>query len=133
MDPRSRLRASGAKAGRLTHRSLREVFAAQNLPDRARRFGPTATLSGRGGDEGLGVRGQGLGGTKCQKRKAFRVFTLIPGPQPLAPIPRIRRHRWLQANESPTLVASTSVVGIGQRQIRPGKTFRDRCDGRVRF
>ena len=38
-------------------RSLRDVFAEQNLPDRAWRFGPTEALSGRG-DQFLGDAGR---------------------------------------------------------------------------
>jgi hypothetical protein len=38
----------------------------------------------------------------------------------------MRRHRWLQASELPTRVASTQAVGTRNFAIRSGKTFRDR-------
>jgi hypothetical protein len=85
--------------------------AKRNLPDRAWRFGPTATLSGRGDD------------------------TL---PVPVARIPkdgrsnqhpqsgsRMRRHRWLQASELPTRVASTEAVGTRNLEIHSGMNVRD--------
>jgi len=78
-------------------------LAKRNVPDRAWRFGPTATLSGRG-DNTIPVlvssRGQQEGNRHPQRGS------------------RIRRHRWLQAERI---------------NVRSRKIFRDRCVGRVRL
>jgi len=161
--------------------------AKRNLPDRAWRFGPTATLSGRAiGFSILDLRfwilDFGFCGTKApapvasvpttlptlvgrvpargcgavgpnKHRQAgsarpslasdqqqlsvggaithFRSRLLRDGNRHPLSGSRIRRHRWFQANESPTPVASTETVGARNFEIRSGKNFRDRCVGRV--
>jgi hypothetical protein len=96
--------------------------AKRSLPDRAWRFGPTEALSGRGDNTlpapvNLGTR---VGRSNRHPRSGSR----------------IRRHRWLQADELPTPVASTQAVGTDEGcqtapvdsanvRFRPGKNFRD--------
>ena len=68
-----------------------------SLPDRAWRFGPTAALSGRG-DNTLPVPITSQSNRHPQSGS------------------RMRRHRWVQASELPTRVASTQTVSTRKRQ-----------------
>ena len=99
LDPNSRLHGQGAQGRQFDSRSVRDIFAEQDLPDRVRRFGPTAALSERGGLRGWGVRGQRLGRTE-KASNAFPVFTLTSSLRPLASISRIRYHRWLSGERT---------------------------------
>jgi hypothetical protein len=73
--------------------------AKRDLPDRAWRFGPTEALSGRG-DHTLPAGHSQIAGRNRLAQSGSRM----------------RRHRWLQANDLPTPVASTSAVGADKRQ-----------------
>ena len=124
LDPNSRLHGQGAQGRQFDARSVRDIFAEQDLPDRVRRFGPTAALSERGGLRGWGVRGQRLGRTE-KASNAFPVFTLTSSLQPLASISRIRYHRWLQANE----LKGPLGKELPRPLCRPGELKVTRCPG----
>ncbi len=103
-----------ADAGRFDLRGRHQQnLPSGTLPDRAWRFGPTATLSGRG-DQFLGDAGR--------VERSARHRRIVPAPVAssrglVGPSgSRMRRHRWLQANELPTPVASTDAVGASKRQ-----------------
>jgi hypothetical protein len=100
-------------------RSLRAERLAQaklpsgKLPDRAWRFGPTAALSGRG-DQFLGDAGR--------VERSGRHRRIVPAPVASSrglvgpSSSRIRRHRWLQANELPD-----AARRLGKRQVSSRK------------
>jgi hypothetical protein len=104
-------REAGASGKRVPKETLgtRCQPTRRNLPDRAWRFGPTATLSGRG-DQVLGDAGR--------VERSARHRRIIPAPVASSrglvgpSSSRMRRHRWFQANES-----RDAACRLGKRQV----------------